>query len=277
MVVFPNCKINLGLNITEKRSDGFHNIETIFIPVSLHDIIEFSENKVGKSSKLINSGIQIDGNPEDNLIIKAYNIIKKQYDIPPVNIHIYKNIPFGAGLGGGSSDASFTLKALNELFELKISNKILIKYSKELGSDCAFFIENKPVFASGKGEIFSDIEINLENYYIVIIKPDIHIGTKEAYSKVIPQKQNVSIQEKIKYNILSWKNEIINDFEVSVFRKHPEIEQIKQKLYKAGAVYSSMSGSGSSVFGIFEKKIDPNLLFNKHKTFVTKIVGLKDV
>ncbi len=256
MIFFPNCKINIGLNITEKRPDGFHNIETVFVPISISDVIEITENKSDKKINFKNTGLEINCKPGNNLIIKAYELIKSDFDIPPINIHIHKKIPFGAGLGGGSSDASFTLKALNSLFKLNLTNKKLSNYAGKLGSDCAFFIENKAVFAEKKGDVFSDISINLKDYHIYVIKPDITVGTQEAYQNIIPKNTEIKLPDLIKKDISTWKENIINDFEHNIFKKYPEIEKIKNNLYKQGAIYASMSGSGSSVYGIFKNRCE---------------------
>jgi len=186
------------------------------------------------------------------LIIKAYRLLQSEYEIPPIDISLVKNIPFGAGLGGGSADASFMLKALNELCGLKISTKKLEKLASELGADCPVFIRNKAVFASGIGNEFTPVKLSLKNYFLLLVKPDIHISTPEAYSLVVPEKPQFSLLELIKNPISEWKNTIKNDFEKSVFARYPEIEEIKSNLYNLGAVYASMSGSGSAVYGIFE-------------------------
>jgi 4-diphosphocytidyl-2-C-methyl-D-erythritol kinase len=256
MISFPNCKINLGLSVTEKRNDGFHNIETVFYPVMLTDMLELLKtDKNDTEIELL--GYAIDGKKEDNLCLKAYNLLKKNYDIGPVEILLSKKIPHGAGLGGGSADAAFTLKMLNDFFQLNISVEELIILTAELGSDCSFFIKNRPVFAYGKGEKFKSICVDLNGYEIVIIKPKISVNTAEAYKWIKPLKREIAISEVIeKFDITQWKHLLINDFEKPVFLKYPELEQIKQKLYEFGAIYSAMSGSGSAIFGIakqFEK------------------------
>ena len=253
MIAFPNAKINIGLNIVEKRTDGFHTIESIFYPIfDLVDVLEIIELKDNSYPQFSSSGIFIPGNPENNLCLKAYNLLKMEYDIPNVAIHLHKVIPIGAGLGGGSSDAAFTLKLLNNLFRLNLSDNILIEYAQKLGSDCAFFIKNKPVFAFGKGDEFEDINLNLSTYKIKIEYPSIHIGTAEAYSGVTPIKSKLKLKEIISQPINSWGKLIKNDFEYSIFLNYPEIEQLKLRFYKEGAIYASMTGSGSAVYGIFE-------------------------
>ena len=249
MIVFPNAKINIGLNIISKREDGYHNIESVFYPVELSDILEvLPSNKLSFAS----SGINIPGDVESNLCLKAYQLIKSDYNIPPVQIHLHKIIPIGAGLGGGSSDATYTLKALNDIFDLNISDTQLEKYASKLGSDCPFFVKNKPVFATGTGIEFEPLELDLTEYTIKLEYPEIHIGTKEAYSGVIPTQPKHSIKELIHQPISNWKDFIKNDFEASIFPNHPKIEKLKKSFYNNGAVYSSMTGSGSAVYGIFK-------------------------
>jgi 4-diphosphocytidyl-2-C-methyl-D-erythritol kinase len=252
MIVFPNAKINIGLNITEKRTDGFHNLETVFFPVGLSDILEFTES-FGKTA-FTNTGLQIQVPDSENLVLKAYYLLKDQSDLPELQIHLHKIIPFGAGLGGGSSDAAFMLKALNDYFSLQISEKELEKHAQKLGSDCPFFIKNKPVFAEGTGNVFSDIKLDLSEYYILIVKPDIHIGTKEAFSGIKPKNPDISLKKQIHLPVSSWKKNIRNDFKETVFKLYPEIKNIKDTLYKTGALYAQMSGSGSAVFGIFDRE-----------------------
>lgn len=253
MICFPNAKINIGLNIVEKRPDGFHNIETIFYPIDLKDVLEFVESD---SMAFNNSGIAVDGDMDSNLCIKAYNILAKNHDLPKINIHLHKVIPFGAGLGGGSSDAAFMLNALNTHFDLNLTTDELKSYASEIGSDCAFFVENTPAFARGKGNMLNSISLDLKGYYLVLINPGIHISTPEAYANVVPQYPETSLKELIKRPIETWEDCICNDFENSIFPKYPEIKEIKDKLYRQGAVYAAMSGSGSSVFGIFKEPID---------------------
>jgi len=250
MISFPNCKINLGLSVHEKRNDGFHNIETVFYPVMLTDMLELLKtDKNDTEIELL--GCAIDGKKEDNLCLKAFNLIKKKYDLGPVKIVLSKKIPHGAGLGGGSADAAFTLKMLSDFFQLNISVEELQLLSSELGSDCSFFIKNQPVFAYGKGEKFKSICVNLKGYEIVIIKSKISVNTAEAYKMIKPLKREMSIIDVVEnFDITQWKHLLINDFEKPVFLKYPELEKIKQKLYEHGAIYSAMSGSGSAIFGI---------------------------
>ena len=261
MVSFPNCKINLGLNVVGKRSDGYHDIETFFFPVHLRDALEIIEKE---KFELSTSGFSIKDEPEKNLCFKAYNLLKKDFQqFPAVQMHLYKAIPMGAGLGGGSADGAFMLKLLNKKFDLSLSEKQLINYSLQLGSDCPFFILNKPCFATGRGEIFEQIGLDLSEYKFLIVQPQIHISTAWAFSTIKPLKPAKSIKQIIQQSILTWKAELINDFEKPVFEKHPEIKNIKDKLYDAGAMYASMSGSGSAVYGIFNSKETLSLSFPK--------------
>lgn len=252
MIVFPNIKINLGLSITEKRPDGYHNLETVFYPVALEDALEIRTlPEAEKKITLHQYGMEIAGNPEDNLVAKAYSLLDKEFHLPPVEIHLYKHIPSGAGLGGGSSDAAFMLKLLNEQFHLNLSEERLEIYAATLGADCAFFIKNKPVYAEGIGNIFSPIELSLRGYQIMIVKPDVFVSTREAFANIHPHHPEHPVKEVIRRPVAEWKDTLINDFEASVFPQHPVIGEIKQELYNQGAIYASMSGSGSSVFGLF--------------------------
>ncbi|OFX90108.1 MAG: 4-(cytidine 5'-diphospho)-2-C-methyl-D-erythritol kinase [Bacteroidetes bacterium GWF2_33_16] len=262
MIVFPNAKINIGLNIVAKRDDGYHDIETIFFPIGFRDILEI--NTSDRDFSFVNSGIIIEqGNAANNICYKAYNIVKEEHLIIPVNIHLHKIIPSGAGLGGGSSDGSFTLKVINSLQHLHIDDFTLINYAGKLGSDCPFFMLNKPVFATGTGNIFESISINLNNYYLVIINPGIHINTAKAYSQTKPVKPKHSLKELIENPIEKWRGLIYNDFEPVIFKDYPQIENVKHQLYNEGAVYASMSGSGSSVFGLFKEKPYLQKIFEK--------------
>lgn len=254
MISFPNAKINLGLNIVSRREDGYHNIETIFYPIALSDALEIVTVDTEESPyHFFQHGLAIDGNTENNLVIKALNLIKQEKEIPPINIHLMKKIPLGAGLGGGSSNAAAMLNMLNNAFELGYSESELISKASLLGADCAFFIKNKPTFASGIGNIFEDIELDLKQYSIVLVKPDVFVNTKEAYSMITPSKPKISLKEIVKLPVSEWRGVMKNDFEAPVFKKFSQICILKQKLYELGALYASMSGSGSSVFGIFDK------------------------
>jgi 4-diphosphocytidyl-2-C-methyl-D-erythritol kinase len=264
MICFPNAKINLGLNITKKREDGFHNIETIFYPVGWNDALEVlsvdpsTPLRVTKEEfNLHLSGLAISGNLEDNLLYKACQLIKQTKTLPAIDVYLHKTLPMGAGLGGGSADAAFFINLLNEQFALNFSETERIDIAKQLGSDCAFFIKNKPVFASQKGDVFTDIELDLSHFYIAIVYPNVHSNTKEAYSLVKPQQPNKSLLDVIKQPISTWKIDLINDFEKSIFNLYPIVEKTKNDLYNLGAVYACMSGSGSAVFGLFET--EPNI------------------
>lgn len=251
MITFPNAKLNLGLYITAKRKDGFHDIETCMVPIPLFDALEMILDKMPAWNS---SGLEIPGDPKDNLILKAEKLLRKDFpDLPNLNIHLHKNIPMGAGLGGGSADGAFALKLMNNLFDLHLDDFFLEEYAAQLGSDCPFFIENTPKIARGRGEILEPIDISLKGSYLVLINPGIHVGTKEAYAGVAPGTPKVNLQEVLQ-DRNRWKAELVNDFEPSIFNNHPEIAQIKKKMYAAGAFYSAMSGSGSSVFGLFDNK-----------------------
>ena len=267
MLVYPNAKINIGLNVVEKRADNYHNIETVFYPIGLCDALEVAVSDSCTDYSFSSSGLLIDGDPEDNLIVKAFRLLRSQFQFPPIDISLCKQIPFGAGLGGGSSDASFMLKVLNEMFELKLTTNKLEKIAAQLGADCPVFIKNKPVFATGIGNVFSPVKISLKGYYLLLIKPDIFVSTPDAYSLVVPKQPEFSLLELIKQPIGDWKNNIVNDFEESVFAKYPAIGDVKNQLYQMGALYASMSGSGSSVFGIFESEPTSNDFFDN--CFVT--------
>ncbi len=251
MISFPNAKINLGLHIIGKRKDGYHDIETCMIPIPLFDALEMI---LDKKAIWNSTGLDIPGDPKDNLILKAEKLFRNDFpELPSLNMHLHKNIPMGAGLGGGSADGAFALKLMNNLFDLYLDDFLLEEYAAQLGSDCPFFIENTPKIARGRGEILEPIELSLKGTYIVLINPGIHVGTKEAYAGVTPAAPKVKLEEILK-DRSRWKTELVNDFEPSIFKNHPEIEAIKSKMYSAGAFYAAMSGSGSSVFGLFDIK-----------------------
>ena len=257
MITYPNAKINLGLNIVEKRPDGYHNLETVFYPINLQDALEVNLLEGEKEFSLKVSGVPIEGEPDNNLVVKAYRLLKKDYpEMPAIDIHMYKHIPTGAGLGGGSADAAFMIKLLNEKFKLNLSIEKMEEYAAILGADCAFFIQNKPVFATGIGNIFEPIQLSLKGYYLVLVKPDIFVSTKDAFAHIIPTQPTQSLKEIIRMPVETWRATMKNDFEDSVFQKFPEIAAIKDKLYDLGAVYASMSGSGSSVYGIFREQVE---------------------
>lgn len=251
MVVFPNAKINLGLDILSRRDDGYHNISSVFYPLPFEEILEILP---ADEFQFRTSGLSIPGDPENNLIIKAYELLQKEYNLPSVHIHLHKIIPMGAGLGGGSADAAFAIKALNNIFELALTDETMETLAGKLGSDCPFFIKNKAVLAEGTGTEFSSIALNsLKGKYLVLACPEVHVSTAEAYSKVKPGKPEKSVSEIVEGLPLSkWRDYLKNDFEASVFPIYPQIEAVKDKLYASGAIYASMSGSGSSVYGIFD-------------------------
>lgn len=253
MVTFPNAKINLGLDIVAKRPDGYHNLETIFYPVPLQDILEITvteeEGAPDYTFKMHNAVFEGDNN--DNLVVKAYKILAADHKLPKVEMSLYKNIPTGAGLGGGSADAAFALKMLNEIACLNLSDEQLEAYAARIGADCAFFIKNTPAYATGIGNILSPTVCSISGYHLVLVKPDIHISTKEAYSLVTPAAAEIPLTEIAALPVEEWKGKMKNDFEKSVFANHPQMEKIKEELYNMGAVYASMSGSGSAFFGLF--------------------------
>lgn len=250
MVTFPNCKINIGLNVIGKRTDGYHDIETVFYPIAVKDALEVLPSKKFNFQL---SGIAVNGSTDQNLCVKAFNLLKKDFPgLPQVSIHLHKAIPTGAGLGGGSADGAFMLLLLNEQFELKLTQEKLISYALQLGSDCPFFIHNTPCFATGRGENLTPVEFDLSLYKIVLVNPAIQISTKEAFARLTLPKPLKNILHIIHQPIQTWKDDLKNDFEESVFQLFPSIKMIKDELYNLGALYSSMTGSGSTVFGIFK-------------------------
>ena len=268
MIFFPNCKINIGLSIVEKRKeDGYHNIESVFYPVDLCDVLEIRPNDAKQDCFKI-SGLDI-GNTsaENNLCIKAVNLLREEYkSIPYLNIHLHKQIPAFAGLGGGSSDATFTLKLLDFLFILGIEEEKMLSYAEKIGADCSFFVKNKPAYVFSKGEKFEEITLDLSNYYIVLAKPELKISTVEAYSNVVPKPSKVDYRNLP--DIKEWKNVLKNDFEESLFPKYPILKEFKDTLYNNGAIYASLSGSGATVYGIFEKEIDIQRLNMPSEAFI---------
>jgi 4-diphosphocytidyl-2-C-methyl-D-erythritol kinase len=256
MLGFPNVKINIGLHVTGKRSDGYHNLETIFCPAGLSDILEFvpMPHKPAGFAGFTSTGLPVDGCDEDNLCLKAYRLLNRDFTLPAVSIHLHKIVPPGAGLGGGSSDAAWMLKSLNTVFELKLDEERLCDYASELGSDCAFFIKNRPVFGYERGNRFVEIPSFPAGLEAVIVNPGIHISTAEAFSGIRPATPDRSLKDLIGLPVTEWKHYITNDFEKVIIPNHPVIGEIKTALYDLGAVYASMSGSGSSVYGIFQQK-----------------------
>jgi len=303
MICFPNAKINLGLHIVSRRQDGYHNLETVFYPIGLKEALEIvptipygssASGRPGMSYtspaphtgnlpatsdtapaparpyRFFQTGNVIQGSEEDNLVIKALKLMTAGHDIPDIDIHLLKKIPSGAGLGGGSSDAAFMLRLLNDNFSLGYSDRELAHLGAQLGADCPFFIHNKPAFATGIGDVLEPLDIDLSNLFFVLVKPEITVSTREAYAMITPHKPEVSLKEIVKKPLSEWKEQMKNDFETPVFKKYPEICTIKQQLYDLGAVYASMSGSGSSVYGFFQTEPDLKEMFNHHFVWTNK-------
>ena len=251
MITFPNAKINLGLNIVERRSDGYHNLETVFYPIPLTDALEIVP-AASNVTTLTCYGRTVDCPPEKNLVMRAYRMMETRFNLPAVDIHLYKHIPDGAGLGGGSSDAAHTLTMLNDMFKLGLSDEELADMAAKLGADCPFFVYNRPMMATGIGEVLTPIDLSLQGYTLLLIKPAISVPTAEAYSRVIPNIPEKHVNELVALPIKEWQRLLVNDFEVSVMTLHPELAAIKKSLIDTGAIYAAMSGSGSSIFGIFD-------------------------
>lgn len=254
MVSFPSCKINLGLNITGKRADGYHDIVTCFYPVPWNDALEIIPAEDFTFSQ---SGGPVPGAAADNLCVRAYEILKKEFHLKPVAIHLLKIIPTGAGLGGGSSDGAWTLRMLDQLFNLSIPAEKLKEYAAQLGSDCPFFLHDKPMIGTGRGEVLRPVSVSLKNRFLVIVKPEVHISTAEAYAGIIPRAPAADVRQVLETcRLQEWEPSLTNDFQEALFKKFPITEALYQKLYAFGATYASMSGSGSAVYGIFEKEVD---------------------
>ena len=258
MITFPCSKINLGLDIVSKRPDGYHNLETLFYPIPLEDALEITINQKSDAPDYTFTmhNAAFEGDDSDNLVVKAYKILAADHKLPKVVMSLYKNIPTGAGLGGGSSDAAFALKMLNEIGKLRLGDEQLEEYAARIGADCAFFIKCRPAYATGIGNILTPVECSLKGYHLVLVKPHLHISTKEAYSLVVPAHPVVPLMDIIQRPMNMWTSSMKNDFERSAFAKYPQMETIKSELYRLGALYASMSGSGSSFYGIFEKAQD---------------------
>ncbi len=270
MIVFPNAKINVGLNITSKRADGYHNLESVFYPIPLKDVLEIVVAEDGVTEMKI-GGLAIDGEVSDNTVMKAYRLLKEEFDLPPVKIFMEKVIPFGAGLGGGSSDASFAIKLMNDMFHLDMDVAHMETIAAKIGADCPFFIQNKPSFVTGIGDVLQPIEFSLAGVYFLLVKPDDFVSTKEAYSKVVPKMPVLPLSEMVQKPISEWKYNVVNDFEESVFASHPTVKMVKDTMYEHDAMYASMSGSGSSVFGLFRSEVDAESLFPGMFTFQQKL------
>ncbi|MDA3866132.1 MAG: 4-(cytidine 5'-diphospho)-2-C-methyl-D-erythritol kinase [Salinivirgaceae bacterium] len=272
MVVFPNAKINLGLHVTKKRPDGFHEIESVMYAIPFSDILEILP---AQTTTVKTTGLVPDDCPtENNLIYKAWQLMHRQYKIPSVAMRLHKNIPSGAGLGGGSADAAFTITTLNSLFDLKLASKEMEELAAELGSDCPFFIKNTPSLATGRGNILSPINISLRGYYLLLVVPKLHISTPEAYGGITPKKPKNRLCEIISEPCDTWKSTLVNDFENHLFLNHPKLHEIKQTLYAMGASYASMSGSGSAIYGLFNQTPEQrqiNDLLSDHTSYSMKI------
>lgn len=264
MIAFANAKINIGLQVLRRREDSYHDLETVFYPVGIHDVVEVIESS---ETRFFSSGVAIPQAASGNLCLRAYELIRSQVDIPPVDIYLHKVIPVGAGLGGGSSDAAAILRLLNDLFAIGFSDSALMAMASQLGADCAFFLRNRPVFATGIGDVFADVSVSLAGYHLVIVKPDIHIATADAYRGITPRPEGNGLAQAIRLPVAAWKERITNDFEAGVFSRHPAIGKIKADLYEAGALYAAMSGSGSAVFGIFEKPVALGQTMEGHQVF----------
>lgn len=289
MISFPNAKINIGLHVVGKRPDGYHDIETVFYPVNLQDALEVTLMKPLDSGELRRrisagklvrpeetpllsrmrrkaddlpccslemTGLDIEGPAQDNLVVKAYLMLAHDFDLPAIDIRLHKHIPTGAGMGGGSSDGASMISLLNRRFGLRMKDGLMEQYAARLGSDCAFFIQNTPVIATGRGEIMNPVNLNLHGWYIVLVKPDVHISTAMAYAGVVPQEPPLPLQEAVRRPVTQWRDIIVNDFEQSVFKQYPVLSEIKEKLYAMGAGYASMTGSGATVYGLFKKPAD---------------------
>ncbi|MET1056935.1 MAG: 4-(cytidine 5'-diphospho)-2-C-methyl-D-erythritol kinase [Pedobacter sp.] len=252
MLAFANAKINLGLNVTGKRPDGYHNLETVFYPAKIYDTIEITD---AETTFCEIRGIAIPGDSKDNLCLQAYHLLNKDFDLPPQQITLLKNIPVGAGLGGGSADAAFLIKLINTKFQLGLSVNQMQDYARVLGADCAFFIENTPVYAVDRGDQFSPVAIDLSAYFMVLVKPPVHVSTADAFGGLKPALPEVNVKELMGLSPDKWKDVLKNDFEETIFLKYPEIAQLKTGLYHAGATFALMSGSGSSVFAIFDTAV----------------------
>ncbi len=254
MLLLPNCKINIGLNVVARRADGYHDLETVFYPIPLRDNLEIAPAPDSPAPwKLQTGGIPCGGDAADNLVVRVYLSLAKDFAMPPVEIFLRKNVPMGAGLGGGSSDAAFMMRGLNELFALGLSEEEMERRLARLGADCAFFVKNRPAFATGIGDQLSPLPLSLAGRYIVLVKPPVHVSTAEAYAGVTPRRPDCPLRDAVLRPVEEWRDTVRNDFEPSVFAAHPEIAAVKRTLYDMGAAYAAMSGSGSTVYGLFDR------------------------
>lgn len=274
MLLLPNCKINIGLNIVARRPDGYHDLETVFYPIPLRDNLEFKEiTDSDEPYRLVTGGVPIEGKAEDNLIVKVYLSLKEEFHLPALELFLYKHIPMGAGLGGGSSDGAAMMTGLNEAYSLGMSHEEMEQRMARFGADCAFFVRNRPAYATGIGNILSPVSFSLKGKYIVLVKPDTFVSTKEAYAHVVPKPADRPLPEALAQPIESWRLSVRNDFEASVFPQHPELAAVKQTLYDMGALYAAMSGSGSTLFGIFDRPTpEAENVFEKHFVFMQKLL-----
>ena len=261
MITFPIAKINMGLNVVEKRLDGYHNLQTVFYPVPIMDVLEIAPMSEGFPSDvdcdLKVTNIHIEGDEQRNLVVRAYQLLKKDFPkLPRIHTHLWKGIPTQAGMGGGSSDCAYMIRLLNETFDLQLTNEQMQQYAAQLGADCAFFIESVPCYAEGIGEQLEPISLDLSGWYIGVVRPDIPVPTKEAFSRIHPHYPSLNCREVVMQPVETWRDNLINDFEESVFALHPEIGAVKEQLYKMGATYAAMSGSGSALFGLFKEEPD---------------------
>ena len=260
MIIFPNAKINIGLRITEKRPDGFHNLQSCFYPIGWSDVLEVIPSN---TFSFTSSGLSIPGTADTNLCVRAYNLLKADFDLPPVQLHLHKIVPIGAGLGGGSADATFALKLLNDRFNVGLNVTLLENYARKLGSDCAFFVKNRPMYCVEKGDVFEEITVDLRGHHLLLIYPNLAISTAEAYAAIRPQQPKTPLRNDLQAPVDTWRTTVFNDFENSLLPRYPILGQIKQQLYESGAIYASMSGSGSTMYGIFNAPIDlPNQFLN---------------
>jgi len=261
MIAFPAAKINLGLSVVSKRADGFHNLETVFYPIPLYDILEITASS---TLRFLSTGLTIPGLPEDNLVLRSYRMLKERYPrIGPLEILLHKKIPMGAGLGGGSSDAASFLQLVDRLFKLNISERDLEAYALTMGSDCPFFLKSLPCLASGRGEVLETIHLDLSAYSILLIHPGIHVETAKAFLRIRPETPLRPLKELIQRPVAEWRNTVYNAFEIPVFEDFPDLRLIKEKMYESGAIYASLTGSGSTIYGIFQKDEYPNIKLEK--------------
>ena len=269
--VQTGCKINLGLNVVERRPDGYHNLQTIFYPVPLYDELTIREGEDDDDDMTL-GGHQLDGDPQDNLVLRAVRLLRQEgFHIPPLSIDLHKVIPSGAGLGGGSSDAACMIRTLSGLYNLSLSQEQMVWLAGRLGADCPFFINPRPLYAEGIGDVFTPISLDLSEWYLVLVKPEVHVSTREAYAGVHPHHPACSLLETASLPVGSWAGRMVNDFEESIFRSHPLLADIKQELYHEGAAYAAMSGSGSTIYGLFRSRPDLEPLFAGHFCKVLKL------